>query len=65
MLRGGEGGSFYSPNRSVPAINKYGNIDNRLLSPWPVHSFSPLVQDSWYPAMVGPFDLSNGPLLDV
>ena len=30
-VRRGEGGSFYSPNRSVPAINKYGNIDNRLL----------------------------------
>ena len=25
-MRGGEGGSFYSPRRSVPAINKYGNI---------------------------------------
>src|SRR6185312_17065404 len=26
----GEGGPFYSPNRSVPALNKYGNIVHRL-----------------------------------
>ena len=26
----GEGGHFYSPNRSVPALNKYGNIVHRL-----------------------------------
>jgi len=26
----GEGGPFYSPNRSVPAINKYGNIVHHL-----------------------------------
>ena len=29
-VRGGEGGSFYSPRRSVPALNKYGNIVHRL-----------------------------------
>ena len=26
----GEGCPFYSPNRSVPALNKYGNIVHRL-----------------------------------
>ena len=26
----GEGGPFYSPNRSVPAINQYGNIVHHL-----------------------------------
>ena len=26
----GEGGPFYSPNRSVPALNKYGNIVHHL-----------------------------------
>ena len=25
-VRGGEGGPLYSANRSVPALNKYGNI---------------------------------------
>ena len=29
-VRGGEGGSFYNPRRSVPALNKYGNIVHRL-----------------------------------
>ena len=29
-VRGDEGGPFYSPNRSVPALNKYGNIVHRL-----------------------------------
>ena len=29
-VRGGEGGPFYSPNRSVPTLNKYGNIEHRL-----------------------------------
>ena len=27
----GEGGPFYSPNRSVPGRDKGGNVDNRLL----------------------------------
>ena len=30
-VRGGEGGPFYSPNRSVPGGDKGGNVDNRLL----------------------------------
>ena len=30
-VRGGEGGSFYSPRRSVPGGDKGGNVDNRLL----------------------------------
>ena len=29
-VRGGEGGPLYSANRSVPALNKYGNIVHRL-----------------------------------
>ena len=29
-VRGGEGDPFYRPNRSVPALNKYENIENRL-----------------------------------
>ena len=29
-VRWGEGGPFYSPNRSVPSLNKYGNIEHRL-----------------------------------
>ena len=29
-VRGGERGPFYSPNRLVPALNKYGNIEHRL-----------------------------------
>ena len=29
-VRGGEGGLFYSANRSVPALNKYGNIVHHL-----------------------------------
>ena len=28
---GGEGGPFYSPNRSVPGEDNGGNVDNRLL----------------------------------
>ena len=30
-LEWGEGGPFYSPNRSVPGWDKGGNTDNRLL----------------------------------
>jgi len=30
-VRGGEGGPLYSANRSVPALNKYGNIVHRLV----------------------------------
>ena len=30
-MRGGEGGPFYSPNRSVPGRDKGGDVDNRLL----------------------------------
>ena len=29
-MRGGEGGPLYSANRSVPVLNKYGNIVHRL-----------------------------------
>ena len=29
-VRGGEGGPLYSANRSVPALNKFGNIVQRL-----------------------------------
>ena len=29
-VRGGEGGPLYSANRSVPALNKYGNIVHSL-----------------------------------
>ena len=29
-VRVGEGGPLYSANRSVPALNKYGNIVHRL-----------------------------------
>ena len=29
-VRGGEGGPLYSANRSVPTLNKYGNIVHRL-----------------------------------
>ena len=96
----GEGGPFYSPNRSVAGIDKGGNVDNRLLEDklklpaktepeppqWgfgrPMGSAKPLlrwfgpifgrclpcgplVQDSRCQALVGPFALSNGPLLDV
>ena len=96
----GEGGPFYSPNRSVPERDKSGNTDNRLLEdkrdlpakdePEPpkkgvgpsmgsakprLRRFGrifglctpcgPLVQDSRCPALVGPFALSNGPLLEV
>ena len=30
-MRGGEGGPFYSPNRSVPRRDKGGNADSHLL----------------------------------
>ena len=29
-VRGGEGGPLYSANRSVPILDKYGNIVHRL-----------------------------------